>query len=325
MYRRALLAVVGAAVMAMATQSCVAAEFKSFTSKEGRVLISIVGELVEGDTDQFKSAIKAANDAGKFVANIRLNSAGGNLLEGVKLADAVRFAKIATNVGKDGTCASACFLVFAAGATKYANYTARLGVHGASTRAGEEAGDATVTMARVAKELGVPSAIIGRMVVTPPSEMVWLSPQELQSMGTEMVGKPSQLPTAEQAELPKQVQPQEPLNIQPTAKAKATPTFEKFVEYAVKISADQNNGKPIVLRNCEPKFKVCWNVVAYRDTDGTDVSAKVTRDMDENIIKREICVFNKSGDIRRCFDWDKGATVRSMKDMDGNWIKIADE
>jgi hypothetical protein len=51
---------------------------------------------------------------------------------------------------------------------------------------------ATVSMAKVAKELGVPPAIIGRMVVTPPNEMVWLSPQELQSMGVTMVGKPAQ-------------------------------------------------------------------------------------------------------------------------------------
>jgi hypothetical protein len=80
------------------------------------VIISISGEFVEGDTDASKLSIKAANDAEKFVSGVRLNSVGGNLLEGVKLADAIRFAKVATNVGQGAQCASACFLAFAAGA-----------------------------------------------------------------------------------------------------------------------------------------------------------------------------------------------------------------
>jgi hypothetical protein len=34
-------------------------------------------------------------------------------------------------------------------------------------------------MARIVKELGVPPSIIGKMVVTPPSDMVWLNPDDL--------------------------------------------------------------------------------------------------------------------------------------------------
>lgn len=129
------------------------------------------------------------------MTSIRLNSLGGNLLEGVKLAEAVKFARIAANVGQGAQCASACFLIFAAGETKYASYSAQIGVHGASDENGREtisSNAATVSMARIAKELSVPSSIIGRMVVTPPSEMMWLSSTDLQSMGTTMVGKPIQ-------------------------------------------------------------------------------------------------------------------------------------
>jgi hypothetical protein len=187
-----------------------AAELKSSITRDGHVIVSISGEVAVGDTEALKAAIKVANDAGKLVSSLRLNSVGGNLFEGVKLADAVRFAKMATNVGQGATCASACFLVFAAGETKFANYTAKIGVHGASDQAGVEtvqSGAATVSMARVAKDLGVPPAIIGRMVVTPPSEMVWLSPTDLQSMGTTMVGKPTQLPTLQDGPVAKQTEP----------------------------------------------------------------------------------------------------------------------
>ncbi|MBR1143772.1 hypothetical protein [Bradyrhizobium sp. AUGA SZCCT0431] len=117
------------------------------------------------------------------MTSLRLHSDGGNLREGVLLAAVVKSAKISTNVGRDATCASACFLVFAAGEAKHANYRARIGVHGAADK-GTASRSATKSMASVAEELGVPSSIIRRMVITPPGEMVWLNLVDLQSMGT---------------------------------------------------------------------------------------------------------------------------------------------
>src|SRR5260370_18013409 len=215
-----------------------AADLKSAALKDGRIVISISGDIAEGDNDGFKAAIKIANDAGKLVSSVRLNSPGGNLLEGAQLAAVVKFAKMATNVGQGATCASACFLVFASGENKFANYTAQIGRHGPSDQAGSEtcqSGAATVSMARIAKELGVPAAIIGRMVVTPPNEMVWLSPADLQSMGTTLVGKPSQVPppTANIRQLP----PSSPVDLSPKAKASATPTRSEILNKAVAASA----------------------------------------------------------------------------------------
>src|SRR6478609_1992991 len=101
-----------------------AAEIKSFNLKDDRVEISVSGNIAPGDIDALMASIKAANDAGKLVTSLRLNSEGGNLLEAVRLAAAVKLAKISTNVGQSATCASACFLIFAAGETKYANISA---------------------------------------------------------------------------------------------------------------------------------------------------------------------------------------------------------
>ncbi|MGH6713666.1 MAG: ATP-dependent Clp protease proteolytic subunit [Bradyrhizobium sp.] len=185
-WRMAVFAVVKAG-LALSVSIASAAEIKSSNLKDDRVEISISGDIAPGDADLLRSRIKAANDAGKLVTSLRLNSDGGNLLEGVRLADAVKFAKISTNVGQSATCASACFLIFAAGETKYANHRARIGVHGAADK-GIESRDATVSMARVAKELGVPASIIRRMVITPPSDVVWLSSADLQSMGTNIGG-----------------------------------------------------------------------------------------------------------------------------------------
>ena len=43
-----------------------AATFKSVATKDGKTIILLSGEIVEGDADTLKFAIKAANDAGKL-------------------------------------------------------------------------------------------------------------------------------------------------------------------------------------------------------------------------------------------------------------------
>src|SRR5262249_58390300 len=114
-----------------------------------------------------------------------------------------------------------CFIVFAAGSAKYGSYSAWVGVHGASDKYGEESvqsGAATVFTARVVKELGVAAGIIGKMVVTPPNEIVWLNPDELRSMGTTMTGRPAQVPPDQVAGVP--------LQIDPTANANAPRAIE---------------------------------------------------------------------------------------------------
>ena len=171
--------------LALSVSIAAAAEIKSFNLKDDSVELSVSGDIAPGDADLLKARIKAANDAGKQVTSLQLNSAGGNLLEAVRLADAVRFARMSTNVGQSATCASACFLIFAAGETKYANYRARIGVHGAADK-GVESRAATTSMADVAKELDVPWSIIRRMINTPPGEVEWLSLADLRLMGTKV-------------------------------------------------------------------------------------------------------------------------------------------
>ncbi len=319
-------AVLGIAWAACFAFPATAGILKTTALKDGRVVISVSDEIAEGDTDAFKALIKSANDAGKFVSSVRLDSPGGNLLEGVQLAEVVKFAKMATNVGQGATCASACFLIFAAGETKFANYTAKIGVHGASDETGREttqSGAATVSMARIAKELGVPAAIIGRMVVTPPDEMVWVSPADLQSMGATMVGKPSQIPPPI-ANI-KQLPADPPTDLSPKAKATAPPTWDELVDKAVAASARQNNGKPQYFRICQPENKTCNTGVSLKSSDGSDIIVKITKDAKDNIVRRETCTFNITGDIRVCLDWDRNTKHRDMQNANGEWYKVSDD
>jgi len=336
---RACAGLSGLAIVILSPLVAAAADIKSATGKDGRVTIVIAGEIVPGDSDTFTIAVKQANGAGKLVANVRLNSEGGNLLEGVKLADAVRYGKMSTNVGKNATCASACFLVFAAGSTKFATYDARIGVHGASDEDGNESvqsGAATVSMARIAKELGVPSAIIGRMVVTPPNEMVWLAPQDLQSMGTTMVGKPSQTqstltsPLSQVPPNPTQITPETSSKLNPIEQSapttnKPAATWGSILDRAIALSKDQNGGVAAFDRGCQPEFKVCINALSFKLKDGTDMIMKVTEDMSGKMLRREICTFNSYHDVRSCTNWDTGETHKDMKNTKGEWEQISRE
>jgi hypothetical protein len=169
--------------LALSPSIAAASEIKSFNLKDDSVEISITGNIAPGDIDALRASIKAANDAGKLVTSLRLNSYGGNLLEAARVADWVKSAKISTNVGQNSTCASACFLIFAAGETKYANISARIGVHVASEN-GVMSRAATTSMADVAKALDVPWSIVRRMINAPPGEVEWLSLADLRLMGT---------------------------------------------------------------------------------------------------------------------------------------------
>jgi hypothetical protein len=298
---------------------------KSVDSKDGKTRLDFVGDIQSGDKAAIESAVKAANDRNRLVVTIRLNSPGGNILEAVGIADLLRRAKMAAAVLSGSTCASACFIILAAGNEKYAHYTAAIGVHGASDSAGQEtteSGAATISMARILRELGVPAGIIGKMVVTPPSDMVWLTPDDLHSMGVIMLGKPAQVAEAQPSQ--QLSEPSKPMTILPDAQASRTPaSWSSLVERATAISASQNGGKAKVLRACQPEIKSCVTGL-WLSLNGKDMLLKVTSDLTDQIVDREICSFNAYGDVRQCLNWDTGQNHRDMKNANGDWYKVSD-
>ena len=298
-----------------------AAYVRSTTSSEGKEVVFLDGTIEEGDSRDLNSIIKKANSENRLVSAIRLNSPGGSLGEGAKIAAIVQYGKIATVVPAGAKCASACFLVFAAGPEKYASYTANVGVHGASDRSDQEEGDATVSMGRVAKQLGVPESIIGKMVITPPDQIVWLSPNELRAMGTILTGKPSQSP-------PQTQRPQLPMQLDTFTSANASRSapraWDDLIDKAFTLSEQQNDGKPLVERVCEPEAKSCSTAVFISLRDGTTAMLRTVHDPRGQLINRDMCSFNSFADIRVCTDWDTGASSREMKDASGDWYVVGD-
>ncbi|MGY4506364.1 hypothetical protein ACVWYH_010321 [Bradyrhizobium sp. GM24.11] len=303
------LAVCGGAPVSSAT-------IKRHAGKNGGVIITLSGPITFGDSDTFTREVQQANAAGKVVEIVQLDSGGGRLVEGVKLATAIKNAGISTSVGSGDVCASACFLIFAAGATKFLGDGARVGVHKASDKDGREttsSGAATESMAHFAKELGVPASIIARMVRTPSKQIVWLDSQDLKAMGVSLAGVPVQT---------RRIASSGPLIQQASTSLSA---WNDFVDNAAKLSADQNGGEPALSRQCQPELNNCVLGLDYRLKDGRKGLAVVIQDLGGKTLRREACEFNRSNDIMECVDWESGSKHRDAKNEKGDWVQAPDQ
>lgn len=153
------------------------------------VMIEVSGTIVRGDFDKIGTAILYSE---KTYPNAKgtvliLNSTGGSIDEATKIARGILSSGVPVVVLPRGKCASACFILLAAARTKMVSRSSRIGVHSAfDATAGaenEEAKAVTTDMARAYAAVGVPPAIIGKMVATPPGQMAWLTESDLRSMG----------------------------------------------------------------------------------------------------------------------------------------------
>lgn len=158
--------------------------YSNFDLPNDAVMIRAVGEIVPGDDKRLRAMIADIGE-GRHVYGVSLDSLGGNVIEAERLALTISEDKLVSVVPSEATCASACFLLFAAGQPRFVGVGARIGVHSVSV-AGRENLDAlasTTLLARDAAAYGVPPNILGKMVQTLPGQIAWLSATDLKSMG----------------------------------------------------------------------------------------------------------------------------------------------
>ena len=303
------------------------AAIKSIPGRGGSVIIQLSGGIVPGDGDAFVSALQKAAAAGKPVESVQLNSPGGNLGEGAKLAAAIKLGQLSTVVPSGAVCASACFLAFAAGEQKFAGDEARIGVHKASEKGGTEtrqSATATALMAKFANELGVPSSIIRQMVATPPTQVVWLDQRDLHSMGVRTLGvnvQPAQI-ARETVIIVQKPATDATAVIVPGKQGIDRSPWTEFIERTTALSAQQNEGKAVVRYACKAELKECTTAVAYRLPDGRQALAMTVEDDSGKVFRREVCENNVSNDARDCVNWDTGSKYRDVKDSTGAWVQV---
>lgn len=156
----------------------------------GDVVILMSGSIREGDLSKLHAFIRNETKNVHGLLGFALNSPGGDLLEAENISQFIRKVGALTIVGDGAVCASACFLLFAAGKGKIVHPRAKIAVHSASMGNLENptALAATTAMARDAAALGVPAGILGKMVMTRAAGVDFLSREDLTSMGVEFTG-----------------------------------------------------------------------------------------------------------------------------------------
>lgn len=175
-----LICLFGASLPAVPTY---ALQFEQVPISAVEVIIGGRGPIVKGDTARLEQALAAVPSMLQLAA-LALDSPGGNVVEGELLARLIRTRRLSVVIPPNSKCVSACFLLLAASPQRLAAADALVGVHSASESGEETVASLAVTtlMAQDAAALGIPAAIIGKLVQTTPGRVEWLTHADLISM-----------------------------------------------------------------------------------------------------------------------------------------------
>jgi len=138
-------------------------QIKRVSGGSGTVL-SLRGDVRDGDYGRLKSILQNGS-----IVGLEIRSDGGSLEDGFDIARIVRDKGLIVYASKE--CDSACALIFLAAKERYMDRGCKIGVHSVSNaRGNEDAESARITLqiSRLLVGLGVPHAIIGKIVATPP-------------------------------------------------------------------------------------------------------------------------------------------------------------
>jgi hypothetical protein len=158
--------------------TCCALEIRRVQTCSGTVL-RLRGDIKEGDFSQLRSQFRGK----EAIVGFDLSSDGGDLEEGLRIAEFTRRKKLTVYVV--GECNSACADVFLAAAKRYFEADSKIGVHAVSnSRDIEDVGSKlmTIKLARLWAEQGIPSSAIGKMVTTRPEAITYLDEADLSGL-----------------------------------------------------------------------------------------------------------------------------------------------
>ena len=159
------------------------------------VALSLSGEISPGDGERFRQFVNGLPSTDRVVL-FCLSSVGGSINEALYIARMIHQSGAVTMVFDRSVCASACFLMFAAGERRSAAADARIGVHSSSVNGMEDQGTLadTTELARLVKAAGIPDAVIGKMVATPPGQIAWLDTADLAAMNVKIIAAQPSVP-----------------------------------------------------------------------------------------------------------------------------------
>ncbi len=178
-----LVYLVGALVV---TGSAHAAVVQKMPQTEGSPDIIFVTGVIEPNDDVQFNQIAATTSQ----AIVLLNSEGGSVLPALEIGRAIRLKGFATAVASDTLCASACALTWLAGTPRLAGEGANIGFHASyvvSNGSSNVSGVANALIGAYLNQLGLSEDAIVFVTSAPPEGMAWLSGQQANELGLQVL------------------------------------------------------------------------------------------------------------------------------------------
>lgn len=147
-------------------------------------LVSLRGEIVEGDARKFSTAVEGLEDA-----SIVLNSPGGLVREALEIGAIIRLEGFTTLVAEEQKCFSACGLIWVSGVRRYMSRTSLIGFHAAYKQENGEYTESGVANAEIGSfltHLGLRIEAIRYFTFAGPDDFLLLTPDRARALGIEV-------------------------------------------------------------------------------------------------------------------------------------------
>ncbi|MDO9416208.1 PAN domain-containing protein [Pararhizobium sp.] len=147
-------------------------------------IITVSGELVDGDDKKFKNIAIAIDEA-----IVLLEGPGGQTVAGMEIGRTIAIKQYITGVPEKTVCASACGLIWLAGNKRFMTPTSMIGFHASYSTEGGRTDVSSVGNALVGsylQQLRLADKVIVYATETGPTSMRWLTPQDAKSIGLEV-------------------------------------------------------------------------------------------------------------------------------------------
>jgi hypothetical protein len=136
-----------------------------------RDLISVVGELFEGDGERFRATAERASNA-----IVAFSGPGGNVVAGLTIGEIIRLKNFATLVIDNDACASACALAWLGGTRRFMGARSKIGFHAAHDKhSGNVSGMGNALVGGYLNRIGLPTQAVIYITAADPDQLVWLN------------------------------------------------------------------------------------------------------------------------------------------------------
>jgi hypothetical protein len=182
-------AVAGAIALSIGGGPATAMDY-SWRSYKDKIVIDAVGEIEIAEAKNFIAWIEQSRPEwnGRKPTAIVFDSGGGSVAGGREMGIMVADLHMITGVAHGGRCASACVLIWSAGAFKSAGDDSKVGVHMASNiEDGDPTVNGTIFTLRWLQKTGAPNSVVVGAMSTKPNDIYWLTKDELIAWGAKIV------------------------------------------------------------------------------------------------------------------------------------------